>query len=127
MDTNKAAKGRRLKLFFHFLFVSLATVLFPLISHAQESRLDGDYTLRVYRVWSSDHRPNLSDPYYSPGKSELLYSARFSVLGGNPSAAQIVDHTNANAQLRNDLRISVRGNDTIRVSDVSTRGTDLRI
>ena len=95
MDTNKTAQRRRLKLFFRWILVSLATVLFPLVSHAQESQLDGDYTLRVYRVWSSDHRPNLSNPYYSPGQSDLLYSARFSVLGGNHSAAQIVDHTRA--------------------------------
>lgn len=99
------------------LFIAALLFLFNSLSAAADtSGVDGDYTLHVYRVWNDDHAPNRSDPFYYPGKTEILYTAQFSILAAEPRIEGVTDHTNSNARAMHDLLVSVRQDETLRIS-----------
>jgi predicted nucleic acid-binding Zn-ribbon protein len=95
------------------LLVSLVG-LSPSLAHA--SVFDGQYTLRVYRVWNDSHAPNRSNPVYYPGKTEILYTARFDIAASEVEVRRITDHTNSNARAMHDFQVSLRQNDALRIS-----------
>lgn len=99
------------------LFIAGLLFLFNALSaSADTSGVDGDYTLHVYRVWNDDHAPNRSNSVYYLGKTEILYTARFSIQAAEPRIVGVSDHTNSNARAMHDLLVVVRQDKTLTIS-----------